>query len=189
MFVVGGKNASNVLLGDIWSRTFTGAWAQWTPTLVGTSTRYFVGQVLAATFSYRDDCLYVLDIPSGSTQVRLVRVSTRQQVEVLGTWNRTATTRSWLTLDRDGGVLLSVARDSTAQTRVFRLDNPTPIGSGAPTVAGLMELTTAVTEPPLVDAGSYWFLGRKSSDRNPDVRRPTTLPLTPSSWAQVGASF
>ena len=92
-------------------------------------------------------------------------------------------------LDRDGGVLLSVARDSTGQTLVSRIDNPSPVGSRLPTVAGISVISTAITSRPLIDRGTYWFIGTNASDRTPDVRQPTSLSLRSASWTDVGAFF
>jgi hypothetical protein len=89
----------------------------------------------------------------------------------------------------DGEVLLSIARDGTNQTKVFRIENPDPVGYSVPTIAGALTLAGAIHFPPRVAGQRYWFVRTNSTNQTPMVDSPERLVLSPSSWATLGASF
>ncbi len=107
-FVLGGKSlADNATLHDVWMRPVQGA-GEWMAVALQDFT---LGDVLAATWSYRDHRLWVLDerVVKGDKVARLVRIDVyRGVVTTVGEWKRTSSfDRQWLFLDRDGVVLLA----------------------------------------------------------------------------------
>jgi len=107
-FVLGGTALANSApLHDIWMRPVDGA-GEWSEVVLDNFT---LGDVLAATWSYRDHRLWVLDerVLSGNNIARLVRIDIyRGLVTMVGEWTRKSEfQRQWLWLDRDGVVFLA----------------------------------------------------------------------------------
>ena len=105
LFVVGGQSSGGNASGDIWFLPSTGPGKNH-------YSGYQPGQVLAATFSFGDHKLWVLDSTSsgvGFPTARLARLDAQGgDVEVIATWPQLGIFDRWfLSVDRDGSVLMS----------------------------------------------------------------------------------
>ncbi len=152
-FVIGGKSlADNASLHDVWMRPVQGA-GEWSEVVLQD---FALGDVLAATWSYRDHRLWLLDerTVGGQKLARLVRVDVhRGVVTPVGEWPRkTAFDRQWLWLDRDGAVLL--ASTSKNHHAVARFEVPPLVAHGTIGV-GIAIDSHALAFAPIADVGGY----------------------------------
>ena len=162
-FVVGGvEDASGVEAGDIWHRAVEGQ-SPWTRVPLGA---HRVGRVLAATWSYVDDRLWVLDeiAATGKSKgkarrVRLYRVEPYLGVvSLVGEWPmQPAVDRRWLVLDLDGQVLLATS-SSSAKIHTLARFEATAYDSLAPLGFSLARRPGQLLLPPLADERGYSFV-------------------------------
>jgi hypothetical protein len=150
LFVVGGQDSGGNPRGDIWFLPLDGAWQQLT------YPAYVPGQVLAATFSFGDHKLWVLDSISnglGFPTARLARLDAGGgQAEVVATWPRVGIFDRWfLSVDRNGAILMS-GSNLVANALVRYPVDAEPI---VPSV--LVAQSGALLLPPVVDEYSYGF--------------------------------
>lgn len=189
LFVVGGQDPSTQLpRGDIW----------WQDAENGDGWRqvpeqgYTTGRVLAATYSFRDDRLWVLDEVGGPgllKKVRLVRLDTRTgEFEQLGQWPRLGLfNRHWLSVDRDGQVLLAASSDTARKHVIVRLDNremkvkPSTVRLGQ----------GALAYRPMVDQEGYSVVVRQTKKNRPPTytERSKTLGGIPAQWSHLGGCW
>lgn len=145
--------------------------------------------VLAATYNPSDGHLWILDelTQSHSKHVRLVRVDVVQSTAaVVGTWPRLRSfDRHWLTLDRDGGVLLTSSGDLPA---AFVSAHLTADGNGHVRVDRLDTGLEALIEEPLVDAGSYGVIVREGLGSFA-LKRREHLGTLEVSFGDIGGCF
>ena len=182
LFVVGGKEqATGELAGEIWQRG-TNAGDTW---LRLPSQGFTPGKVLAATYSYRDRSLWILDevrVGHHLALGRLTRVNAGTgEADVVKTWPRLKLfDKHWMMLDRDGSVLLFASSSHTRAHWVFKLDPE----EGA--LVGMRRNKGMLAGRPSVDTEGYSFLWqRKASDR-PTVVRTSGLDLVPAWWHNLG---
>ena len=112
-FMLGGENGGQAE-HDVWFAPVGEGWTEITPVQGGS-----LQEVFAATYSFGDERLWILDAPShGATggQVRLVTLGIeKRDMEVVATWPHTRLTYSYgLSTDQDGGVLLQATNGSSA---------------------------------------------------------------------------
>jgi len=164
-FVIAGRDlGTGEQLGDIWMRRVDGpgGWAK--VPLSG----YQVGEVLAATWSFVDHKLWVLDTTGAGTScdpgtdgqmVRLVRVEPYLgAVSLVGQWPRGAYFRQqWLLVDQDGQVLLVSSSEAKGQHAVMRFEVVPFLWSAPVEVAWLEVRDGALAFEPLVDISGYTF--------------------------------
>ncbi len=182
LFVIGGADsATGEQTGDIWQRSTrgSGGWSRLD------LSDYTPGKVLAATYSYRDDHLWILDEVREGTHLpmaRLTRVHAGTGVaEVVGTWPRLKLFEShWMMLDRDGAVLLFASSSHTRAHWVFKLNPDTGALEGMRRRNGMLAMR------PSVDMGGYSFLVQNSASQSPTVVRRADLDLVPAGWQGVG---
>ncbi len=135
-FVIGGKALANdASLHDVWLRPVQGA-GEWSEVALQD---FALGDVLAATWSYRDHRLWLLDerLVGGSKVARLVRIDVyRGVVTPVGEWPRkSAFQRQWLWLDRDGVVLLAATSENHHAIARFEVPPLAPHGTIAIAIA------------------------------------------------------
>ncbi|RYZ46948.1 MAG: hypothetical protein EOO72_00740 [Myxococcaceae bacterium] len=182
VFVVGGTDLrSGQVLGDIWMFR-TNVWQQVRTPLV-------VGRPLAATYSFRDDRLWIVDeILVGRTlRARVIAINPETGVhQILGTWPRAGTfDEVWLTLDLDGSLLLTSSSATDNRHVVTHIALPT---SGAQ-VDSQVARTGVLAFAPVVDPTGYAFAISPGSKQMPPLTRYTTLGGTPATWASVGGTL
>jgi hypothetical protein len=141
--------------------------------------------VIAATYSYRDRHLWILDEVDTDHHLalsRLTRVNSGTgEAEVLRTWPRLKRfEKHWLVLDRDGGVLLFASSAHTQAYWVFKLDPDDG------TLVGMRRSKGMLAARPFVDPGGYSLLWQRRASDRPVVVRKTDLDLVPAAWQAVG---
>jgi hypothetical protein len=189
LFVVGGQNPVNSSLrGDIWWQDVEGATSWHRLPDQG----YTVGKVLAATYSFRDDRLWVLDEvqgPFGLKRIRLVRIHPQSgEFEQLGQWPRVGLfNRHWLGVDKDGQVLLTASSDTAKKYLVIRLDNRAPQVKPSSVRFG----QGALALRPLVDQDGYSFVLRETKKNRPPTKteRSKTLGGIPAGWSHLNGCW
>jgi hypothetical protein len=189
LFVVGGLDpVTHQDSGTIWSRKVDVgvSWAQ-VP-----SSGYAPARVLAATFSYRDGKLWVLDeVKHGSLKrARLVRLDPATgEFEQIGLWPRLGLyNQHWLVLDKGGEVLLVASTDVLRNHVVVRFDNHGANFSLDRVVFG----QGALAFKPMVDEGGYSFIINKKPDgsyHNTETLRRASLGGVPAKWAHLGSCW
>lgn len=190
VFVVGGENPTTHLpLGTIWWRSVDGfnSWKK-----VGDQ-GYSPSKVLAATYSYRDGHLWILDEVAGIgnfKKARLVRLDpTSGEFEQVGMWPRLGVyNRFWLFLDKDGEVLFTASSDLLKMHSTFRFDNH----------QANHHLDRVLFEPgalayrPLVDQEGYSFIVNKKPNKDihdTETVRRTSLGGVPASWSHLSGCW
>jgi hypothetical protein len=157
LFAVGGEDAtSGEPTGEIWFTSLTGR-AEWllVPTTMSPE------HVLAATYSFVDDSLYVLDELDGATR-RLWKLDlATYDAEILASYTSHA---EWdehhLVLDRDGALLVASTRtapaasDTTTRYVITRID----VSTSSPRVDGREVGTRRLVLHPVVDGKGYTLL-------------------------------
>jgi len=155
IFVVGGRDpGSGAWTGEVWFARIGAASWEFLP--VGVRPE----RVLAATYSFRDDSLYVLD----ETEAGLRRLWTQhlrdQTSTLLGSWTVHAEwDRHWLVSDMDGAILLASSSGASKRHAVARIE---PMADGTYAMAGIERGGRALALAPVVDAGGYALLVRKT---------------------------
>jgi hypothetical protein len=165
-YVIGGQDqATHEQLNDIWFFRLGGQWAR------STYTDYDLGSVLAATFSFADDKLWLLDqVPPtkghGQTAVRLARLDPfGGSAQIVGSWPLMhSSAYCFLSVVRDGGVLLNISRDGRNATVRF-----TAGPDAKPTL--ILRQAGALAIGPVIDSHSYAFVGWKSANHLRITRR------------------
>ncbi len=156
VFVVGGDDpTSHQPVGEIWFAAIDGA--RWGKIV---TPGYEVARVLAATYSFASDRLYVLDEKAGSARLTAIDPIARTAT-TMGTWpSHSSWDHHYLVLDRDGGLLLASSNGKKHKHVLSRIDvRKTPVAvstAGAGNRALLME--------PVVDDARYTLLLRKQGD-------------------------
>ncbi len=175
VFLLGGTDPqSGATLHDVW---FVGRSGQWSKLRYGA---FALGQVLAATYSFGDQQLWVLDRivgPLGVHQVRLTRLAgDGGHAQMVAEWLDLKPSETWyLSVDRDGGILLT-GSDAVSNTTVrFSIAGPCPVAVAAVKLSGALALR------PVVDPFSYAFVYWQSSTQLAIARRPTLTshPIVP----------
>jgi hypothetical protein len=156
VFVVGGEDpATGEPTGEIWfTRLQDPLWGR-----IGTGD-YAPERVLASTYSFATDRLYVLD-ETAAGEARLVAVDLqRLATTTLGTWKRHGEwNRQWLVVDRDGAILLASSTNAKQKMhRIARLD----VRKDPVMVVGIFEGKKALVAAPIVDAAGYTLLLQQS---------------------------
>jgi hypothetical protein len=148
--------------------------------------------VLAATYSFRDDRLWVLDEvqgPFGLKRIRLVRIHPQSgEFEQLGQWPRVGLfNRHWLGVDKDGQVLLTASSDTAKKYLVIRLDNRAPQVKPSSVRFG----QGALALRPLVDQDGYSFVLRETKKNRPPTKteRSKTLGGIPAGWSHLNGCW
>ena len=115
VYVLGGVDASTgATLHDVWFQPVDGAWAALG--VVGIT----LSDVRAATYSFRDKHLWVLD-HGEEGRLRLVRINaTTGDAKAMGSWDPEDNSQAFLSVDRNGAILL--ARRAEGGFSVKRLE-------------------------------------------------------------------
>lgn len=178
-FVVGGQHpTTSAPLGDIWTRPVE-APGPWRAVDLGA---FEVGTVLAATWSYLDHRLWVLDevLDGGISMARLYRVAPYDgRVGLVGQWPRLGIyDRHWLVLDRDGQVLFVASSEALKKHSVVRLEaaafQPT-----APLRAFCKRRPKALVLAPFADPWGYSFAWPTRNGKKLMLQRRKKLHLQP----------
>jgi hypothetical protein len=178
VFVLGGRTETGAPSGAVW-RSARGAPNAWSrlPTSVA------LGDVIAATISFADGGLYVLDqiAEGGRTTARLLRFDVRRGAsEVIGSWPRSgAYDMLALGLDGDGALVFSASSSEKDEHAIIRLD------PSRRTPGSLMRGSGALTRPIAVDAGAYRVHGTQRGVAF--TSRVHSLGDEPATWSTVGA--
>lgn len=155
----------------------------WTPMV----TTVAPGTPLAATVSFRDSGLYVLDevVRERQPVVRLLRYDSLRGGGVeLGAFARPADVdRMWLELDRDGQLLVVMSSERRLRHAVFRLE----VEAGAPPRASWLRGEGALAASLLVDSHGYAIFTRRGEAI--DVARSAALSLETCPLARMAAPF
>lgn len=189
LFRVGGDDiATGRPTGEIW---FTGVDAAGAPSAwsrIPTGS-YRVGRVLAATYSFATDRLYVLDeIQHPAFRAPAARLASVDpdtgDVAQLGLWGRSGLfDQQWLLVDRDGALLLASSSAVLAQHALIRLDVRQP----ALAVDGIELGAQPLLLPPAVDGAGYSLVPQPAVRLDPiGLDRRESLTLAPLSLEAVG---
>ncbi|NUP09113.1 MAG: hypothetical protein HOW73_23940 [Polyangiaceae bacterium] len=181
-FVVGGALTSNgAQARDIWRREVrgTGGWQQVPLTGVTLET------VLAATYSFRDAKLWVLD--ESRTVRRLLRIDPLSgKTTIVGSWARSsAFNKQWLVLDLEGDVVLASSSESAFGIARFRSAGLNP--TIAPTVVNLEQGARRLMLPPAIDAKGNSIVTRTSPTVDYVTERRTTFQGSAATIAALDA--
>lgn len=185
-FVIGGRDASGKSLGDVWTLSLDEGNEAWSSLpLVGAG----LGTVIAATYAYADNHVWVLDEARGSWGIKVARLlridATTGESTVVGAWPRLGIfDKHWLGLDLDGSILLSASSSKAAGLHTI-----VRVATGTPKVTGVLVGLRALVAAPMVDRGGYTLVGpkRAGSAAAFDVRRMEKLGMSPGGWAQLGS--
>lgn len=182
IFVVGGQRVSDGLpSGEIW---FLSLDDPTTWTLVQTQ-GYRPERVLAATYDFATDALYVLDETSGGF-ARLVSLDLHaNEARTIGVWPRHGEwDRQWLVVDGHGELVLASAK--TAKKKEYALA-VLDVSGRDPAVLGIESGHRALELAPVVDAGGYTLLLQQDQGNGKVVRdRRAALDLAPGTFADLG---
>lgn len=151
------------------------------------ATSLAIGTPLAATVSFRDRGLYVLDevLRHEGTVVRLLRFDALRGGGVeLGSFAPPEEVDAlWLELDRDGRLLVVMSSEQRARHAVFRIDAGGRGGLQVWRLVGEGDLAFPVQ----VDTHGYVFYRR--AERGLAVTRVPALSLEPSDLSRLGRPF
>ncbi len=168
--LVAGGETNGLANHDVWLLPLAGPPVDVTPTTLhatacgscGSEVKP-IGTIRAVTYSFADQKLWMLDdVAYGkSTFVRLSRASLRGSLEVLALFPKLGFfDRSWLTLDRDGAVLATLARSANPGWVTARLEVDGP----SLRVTGLLRIPgTQLLAPPITSAKSYSFVVKRGN--------------------------
>ncbi len=178
LFLIGGIQ-EETYTGGLWMRPIaTGeegeAWEE-------VSLEYTFHQVLAATYSPRDERLWVLDLDDAA--VRLVRVHPRTgHHRVMHTWERSSGwDRQWLSVDQDGWVLLFSSNATSREHAIARLSISSDPPDGELVVDAFEERSRKLYYPPVVDMKGYTYvMGPLVGGSTDLVERMASVPGSPA---------
>jgi len=181
VFVVGGVALEDdTPTGEIWfSALGKKTWGRY-----GTG-NYAPHLVLAATYSFVTDDLYVLD-ETADGDARLVAVHLGKfTTTTIGVWKRHAEwDQHWLTVDRDGALLL--ASSTSAKKKRHRITRIDVRGGLPPAIDGVLEGKKPLVLPPLVDAVGYTLVVKQDSGNDrANMIRLDALDLQPATLATL----
>jgi hypothetical protein len=181
LFVLGGEDASGKDLHDLWVLSLEGGVHQ-------LQTSIELGKVTAATYSYTDRSLYVLDeLKKGhATHARLLRIDAMTgSASVIGTWPTFHfLKRQWLVADRDGGLLVVGTRKAWPKaTTIVRIDVQTA------QVTNVMVGSRPLAVPPIVDRAGYGLLWENRKGGGISYERRASLDGMPGKLQDVGRCF
>jgi hypothetical protein len=183
LFLLGGKSlATGEALREVWQQEVpAGRWRQ--VSLVD----HALGEVLAATYSFSDDGLWVLDRSGPKKHMRLSIINPASgKVTVVGEWPKIgAFDRHWLLLDQDGSILLVASSSVLGQHVIVKLTRSTQ----GVFLGGFHTGEHALISSPVVDEAGYWFPVEQK--KQPGVRLLRLAALSPkaASWASFGGCF
>lgn len=125
VFVVGGSDpSSGAPTGQIWFRSVAESDARWVKLPVGD---YAPQAVLAATYDYATDALYVVDNVEPArdeAMTRIVSIDLRSlTITEIGSWRASSEwDNSWLSVEPDGNVLFAQSSSVWEKHRIVRMD-------------------------------------------------------------------
>ncbi len=161
VFVVGGDDPqTSKPTGEIWFTPLAGShWG-----LLSTK-GYTPERVLAATYSFASDRLYVLD-ETAAGSARLTAIDpTALTVEPMGSWPRHA---SWdqhdLVVDADGAVLVASSSSKTKKHAIARF----AVAATPPKLDGIAKGNRQLLIEPVVDGSGYTLVLRKTDGDEKD---------------------
>ena len=173
VFVLGGLDPSGEPARDVMVRRLDEPAWRTVP-----SGGYAAGKVLAATYSYGEGSLWILDEVAGSKPwVKLARLvlldPTTGEGTILAEWPRLGFfNQHWLRADRDGSMLVFASSSLFNHHAIARVST----SNRSLEVLGLAFRPKALALPPVVDMDGYWLITRKAAKKL-DVERIETLPL------------
>ncbi|MFW5738826.1 MAG: hypothetical protein ACOC1F_00525 [Myxococcota bacterium] len=170
VYVVGGNVPhTNEPRGDAWFLNLSSG--IWVPVRM---TDYRPERVLAATYAFGDQRLWILDEQRTGWvwKRRLARVDVdRGTVDIVGEWpSLRVFDRHWLQVDRDGAVILAASSRALRKHILLRLVN-----DGAIRVDGLHVGQWDLIAPPGVDMQGITLVKRPRPKRGPRVERLSSL--------------
>ncbi len=164
LFVLGGNKAGSPS-ADVWFHAIPGPWSRLDVKL------HDGEKVLAATYSFRDHDLWaIVEGPSTDTMWNLVRIDPRtgERDQVYAFPYREGAV-PWLSIDRDGATLVSMARsNSTEQARFWEEDDKLH-AQRLPSIAGRLH------RPLIIDDIDY----AQVIEQGPELRVHRTTNLVP----------
>jgi hypothetical protein len=183
VFLLGGIAPNGQAVHDIWFARIGGGWSERRFT-DGT----VLGEVRAATYSFRDESLWVLDVvPNGShDELRLLRMDpTAGPVDKIASWRlKKKHTRHYLTVDRDGGILMTTVGAKKRGFSVARIAAEKP---GGPLVVSLKrKMKGDLALAPVVSPVSYAFVLRQRDGTARITRFPALPPAHRCGFEELG---
>ena len=168
--LIAGGETNGLADHDVWLLPLTGGPVDVTPTTLNStacgtcgSEVKPIGTIRSVTYSFADQKLWMLDeIAYGKlTFMRLSRAPLRGSLEVLAVFPKLGFfDRSWLTLDRDGAVLATLARSANPGWVTARLEVEGP----SLRVTGLLRIPgTQLLAPPITSAKTYSFVVKRGN--------------------------
>ena len=181
LFILGGNDPVGTVLHDIWVVS----------PLAGVrelSTTIELARVAAATYSYPDRSLYVLDeLKNGhGHHARLLRVDAMKgTTTVIGRWPTLRfQQRQWLVADREGGILVVGIRKAWPKaTTMVRIDVKTA------QVTNVVTDSRTLAIPPVVDRAGYGLLWENRHDGGVTYERRANLGGVPGRLTDIGRCF
>ncbi|CAN5364117.1 hypothetical protein BH09MYX1_BH09MYX1_10050 [soil metagenome] len=172
IFMMGGIDSLGAPMHDIWLRRIADDWGA-----VPLASDYTPDRIVASTFSFADQRLYVIDhtlaaVGSATDTLRLARVDIRTEaVETLATCGRnTSFPAHYLTVDKDGSIL--VTSTSSSGSKIGRL------GVDANGFAYYTKIDVSegpLDGAPVVDANGYSLFSRAPASNAILTTRKTQL--------------
>jgi hypothetical protein len=189
VFVVGGTDpVTHASLGTIWGRKIQGDAAWKRVPFSG----YAPVKVVAVTYSYQDQRLWILDeVKQGFLKkVRLVRLDPATgEFEQIGSWLKLGLfNQHWLVLDKDGEVLLAASSDALKQHTLVRFDNH----GGGWKLDRVVLGQGALAFKPMVDEAGYSLVINKkpqSAFHDTETKRMADLGGIKAQWGHLGACW
>jgi hypothetical protein len=189
-FVLGGRDASTgETLHDLWMRPVEGP-GEWRRLNLDD---FEVGSVLAATCSYLDHRLWMVDEVEVDSkegmEARLYRVEPYLgAVQRVGAWRRDpARDKVFLVLDRDGAVLLVTSSTIRAEHSVVRLE-AMPYAPWKPLRVSIKHWPGALAGAPFADTAGYSFALHGPLE-TVQLERRTYLGLLSGELSDVGSAL
>lgn len=173
-FILGGQNASGAALGDVWFKPLGGSWLE-----LSTAPEH-LGNPLAGTYAFGDDRLWIVeDIddetapPRERRRARLLRVDPAGggAERVFYVPRKKPGLRPFLSVDRDGGVLLALADDD--RFTLLRLE----AHAGTVTVGRARSEKGKLVRAPIVDDNGYSFVVEEGDGSLRIIRRRVLVPV------------
>lgn len=167
VFLVGGEDSAGNSISEVWFVDLDGISARVDDGSLA------LGRVLAATYSFDDTRVWIIDETAGSSargaaplRVRLLTVDTAGRMEVLYSTRRSLDrVTPFLSVDRDGSILLALAREK--RFTLHRISS-----APCPTLRRLRGGTGKLVRTPIVDARGYGFVFAGENESLRVERRP-----------------
>lgn len=192
IFLVGGDDpTTGQPRQDMFFRTLTGGWQSLPSVLPGTNlcpttgSVPALGRIRAATYSWADRELWIVD-ETLDGRLRLARINGAGSLQQIAAWpNSGLYDATVLTVDRDGGIILTQAKANGAGFVSAKLD----VTNDVPSVVAKSSSALRLAAPPVVSSRSYAFVVETVGTNSTHIERLSALPTSNATCGQIGESL